>query len=166
MTDSSSSSPMSVEDKLADLQRIYKALPHRYPFLLIDRVLSFEKDKSIVAVKNISASEPQFTGHFPDFPVMPGVLLLEAMAQASGVLLFLSSGLEARPSEQLFFLTGVDEVRFRRMVLPGDQVILRASLARQRRSFYTFKAEGVVDDVVVCEAKISAVLSEQSLVSS
>ena len=152
----------NADAKLADLQRIYKALPHRYPFLMIDRVVSFTKDDNIVAIKNISNNEPQFPGHFPGFPVMPGVLLLEAMAQACGVLLFLSSGADARPDNQLFFLTGVDDVRFRKMVLPGDQVILKASCDRQRRGFYTFKTEGWVDDALVCQAKIIAALSEQS----
>lgn len=148
--------------KLADLQRIYKALPHRYPFLMVDRVVEFAKDESIVAIKNISNNEPQFPGHFPGFPVMPGVLLLEAMAQACGMLLFLSSGEEARTPNQLFFLTGVDDVRFRKMVLPGDQVVLKATCDRQRRGFYTFKTEGWVDDALVCQAKIIAALSDKT----
>lgn len=145
-----------------DIRLALRALPHRYPFLLVDRVLEFEREKHIVAVKNVTANEPQFTGHFPDFPVMPGVLLLEAMAQTCGLLKFLSEDAERRPDNELLYLTGCDDVRFRRVVVPGDRVILRAELLRRKRNYYSFQTRAMVDDAPACEAKIFCAVSEKS----
>lgn len=138
----------------ADIQRIMRALPHRHPFLLVDRVLEFEKDERIVALKNVTINEPQFAGHFPDYPVMPGVLLLEAMAQACGVLMFLSSGLEEMPPNDYMLLVGVDSCRFRRIVSPGDQLRLHGAMGRRKRNITRFATRAEVDGVVACEAEL------------
>jgi len=134
---------------------IMQRLPHRYPFLLIDRILDFEKDTSIRALKNVTINEPQFTGHFPGHPVMPGVLLIEAMAQAGGVLAFQSADPER---EYLVYFTGIDEVRFRKPVRPGDQVIFQLTCLRRRGHMWKFKGEAYVDDALVCEGTLMATL--------
>jgi len=137
------------------IEEIMERLPHRYPFLLIDRILDFEKDVSIRALKNITINEPQFTGHFPGYPVMPGVLLIEAMAQAGGVLAFQSAEPER---EYLVYFTGIDEVRFRKPVRPGDQVIFQLTCLRRRGHMWKFKGEAYVDDALVCEGTLMATL--------
>lgn len=141
---------------------ISRLLPHRYPFLLVDRVMEFEAGRRIVAVKNVTINEPHFTGHFPDRPIMPGVLLCEAMAQAGGLLVQgtsrggLSPDIEAE--EDLFLvLTGLDHVKFRRRVLPGDQVRLEVTLQRKHRPLWKMKGVASVDGQVVAQADLSAV---------
>jgi len=131
-----------------------RALPHRHPFLLIDRVLELEKDRRIVALKNVTVAEPHFAGHFPAYPVMPGVLMVEALAQACGVLMFLSSGLEEMPADDYMMLVGVDACRIRRVVSPGDQLHLHGELKRQKRNITRFATRAEVDGVVVCEAEL------------
>ncbi|MFQ5581457.1 MAG: 3-hydroxyacyl-ACP dehydratase FabZ [Mariprofundaceae bacterium] len=140
-------SMLSIED-------IMERLPHRYPFLLIDRVLDFEIEKSIRAIKNVTFNEPQFMGHFPSHPVMPGVLIVEAMAQAGGMLAFQSTG----GGEYLVYFTGIDGVRFRKPVRPGDQLIFEMTCLRHRGHMWKLKGEAFVDGELVCEGTLMAVL--------
>jgi len=147
-----------MSEKVLDIQAILKHLPHRYPFLLVDRILDYEADARVRALKNVTINEPFFVGHFPEEPVMPGVLIVEAMAQAGGVLAFLS----ADPNkEYLVYFTGVDEVRFRRPVRPGDQLILELTKLRRRGLLWRFRGEAYVDGKLVCEGILSATLVEK-----
>ncbi|EEZ79908.1 3-hydroxyacyl-ACP dehydratase FabZ [Candidatus Thioglobus sp.] len=128
-------------------------LPHRYPFLLIDRVLELEVGKSLVAIKNVSFNEPQFTGHFPDQPIMPGVMIVEALAQATGILAFKSE--VGKPIDgQIYMLVGIDKVRFKRMVEPGDQLRLEVEVMTVKRGIWKFKCRALVDDSVVTTAEL------------
>lgn len=138
-----------------DIQLILRALPHRHPFLLVDKVLEYKSGESIVACKNITISEPFFEGHFPERPVMPGVLILESLAQTCGVLSYLSRR-ESESEDGDFLLTGVDECRFRRIVRPGDTMILHCALERRIRDIFRFRARAEVDGKTVCEARILA----------
>ncbi len=140
---------------MLDIEAIMRHLPHRYPFLLVDRVLSYEEGESIRALKNVSVNEPQFTGHFPDAPVMPGVLLIEAMAQAGGILAFMTV---EDGEEYLVYFTGIDNARFRRPVRPGDQVIFELTKQQRRGHMWKFKGEAFVDDKLVCSATLMATL--------
>jgi 3-hydroxyacyl-[acyl-carrier-protein] dehydratase len=136
-----------------DIQQILQHLPHRYPFLMIDRVTEFKAGESLVGYKNVTYNEPFFTGHFPERPVMPGVLILEAMAQATGLLAFRTVERGAK-RESLYFLVGIDKARFKRPVEPGDQLILSAKLVRARRGIWVFDCESSVDGQVVATAQI------------
>jgi 3-hydroxyacyl-[acyl-carrier-protein] dehydratase len=136
-----------------DINNILQHLPHRYPFLLIDRVTEFKAGESLVGYKNVTYNEPFFQGHFPERPVMPGVLLLEAMAQATGLLAFKTVERGAR-RESLYFLVGIDKARFKQPVEPGDQVVLRADLLRSKRGIWVFDCKASVDDNVVASAEI------------
>ena len=127
-------------------------LPHRYPFLLVDRVVGLEQGKSLSAIKNVSINEPFFQGHFPGQPIMPGVLILEAMAQATGLLAFSSMG-DAHKSK-LYLLVGIDKARFRGQVVPGDQLALNITLKRNMRGIGMFGCEALVDGEVVAEAEM------------
>ena len=128
-------------------------LPHRYPFLLIDRVLELEVGKSLVAIKNVSFNEPQFTGHFPDQPIMPGVMIVEALAQATGILAFKSE--VGKPIDgQIYMLVGIDKVRFKRMVEPGDQLRLEVEVMTVKHGIWKFKCRALVDDSVVTTAEL------------
>ena len=137
---------------------IRRALPHRHPFLFVDKVLSYRAGESIVAQKNVTIAEPYFEGHFPQKPVLPGVIILEALAQTCGVLFYLSRDESER---QYFLLTGIDKCRFRQMVQPGDTLILHCELQRHRQGqggdLCRFAARAEVADAVVCEAEIVAV---------
>jgi 3-hydroxyacyl-[acyl-carrier-protein] dehydratase len=136
-----------------DINQIQKLLPHRYPFLLIDRVVEFEKGKRIVGYKNVSFNEPYFTGHFPQKPIMPGVLILEALAQAAGILAF--GTVEQTPDENsVYYLVGIDGARFKRPVEPGDKLMLEVELTRQMRNIYKFNAVARVDDEIVAQAEL------------
>lgn len=138
---------------MIDIHRILKLLPHRYPILLVDRVLSFEKDKRIQALKNVTINEPFFQGHFPSRPVMPGVLMLEALAQTAALLSFESAGSE--PSEDtVVYFVGIDGARFKRVVEPGDQLILNAEIERARAGIYKYKAWATVGEEVAVEAEL------------
>ena len=136
-----------------DIQQILQHLPHRYPFLLIDRVTEFTAGESLVGYKNVTYNERFFLGHFPERPVMPGVLILEAMAQATGLLAFRTVERGAK-RESLYFLVGIDKARFKKPVEPGDQLELRANLIRAKRGIWVFACESRVDDKVVATAEI------------
>ena len=138
---------------MMDIYKILKLLPHRYPFLLVDRVVEIEKGKRIKALKNVSVNEPFFTGHFPARPVMPGVLMLEALAQAAGLLSFDMLG-EAPDENTVFYFVGIDNARFKRPVEPGDQLILDVELDRIKGGIYKFKGVARVGDSMACEAEI------------
>jgi 3-hydroxyacyl-[acyl-carrier-protein] dehydratase len=136
-----------------DIQQILQHLPHRYPFLLIDRVTEFKAGESLTGYKNVTYNEPFFVGHFQERPVMPGVLILEAMAQATGLLAFRTVERGAR-RDSLYFLVGIDKARFKRPVEPGDQLVLKANLVRSRRGIWVFACESSVDGKVVATAEI------------
>jgi 3-hydroxyacyl-[acyl-carrier-protein] dehydratase len=136
-----------------DINDILQHLPHRYPFLLIDRVTEFNPGESLVGYKNVTYNEPFFQGHFPERPIMPGVLILEAMAQATGLLAFKTVERGAR-RESLYFLVGMDRARFKRPVEPGDRLVLRAKLLRSRRGIWVFDCDASVDDSIVASAEI------------
>lgn len=137
-----------------DIKAILELLPHRYPFILVDRILEFEKDKSIVGLKNVSMGEPFFQGHFPGEPVMPGVLILEGMAQAGGILAYLS--MPEMIGEKLVYFAGLDKVRFRRIVRPGDQLIFKLDMVKQKSRLTKMSGKAFVDDQLVTEADLLA----------
>jgi len=141
------------------IEEIKQYLPHRYPFLLIDRVVSFEKDKRIVALKNVTVNEPFFPGHFPHFAVMPGVLVVEAMAQAAAVLSLKSLG-HRNDGKWVYYFVGIDGARFKRPVIPGDQLILEVDAGRNARGIAKFTAIARVGDAVVAEAELLCALRE------
>lgn len=134
-----------------DIQQIQNLLPHRYPFLLVDRVLESEPGKRLVAIKNVTFNEPFFQGHFPSKPVMPGVLLIEAMAQATGLLAMESADV---PKEAIYYLVGVDKARFKRPVVPGDQLVFEVELLKRKREIWVFAAQAKVDGGLVASAEI------------
>jgi 3-hydroxyacyl-[acyl-carrier-protein] dehydratase len=136
-----------------DIHRVLKQLPHRYPFVLVDRVLEIEKGVRIRALKNVTINEPYFVGHFPHRPVMPGVLILEALAQSAAILGF--DALDVTPDDKtLFYFAGIDGVRFKRPVEPGDQLILEMEVDRVRSGMWRFKGQALVDGEIVTEAQI------------
>ena len=138
---------------MMDIHEILTRLPHRYPFLLVDRVLELETGKRIVALKNVTMNEPFFSGHFPHRPVMPGVMMLEALAQASAILAFDTSGV--RPDDKtVFYFVGIDKARFKRPVEPGDQLVLHSTVERSRAGIVKFSANATVGDTVVVEADL------------
>jgi len=134
-----------------DIQKIMSLLPHRYPFLLVDRVVDVDPGKHLVGYKNVSINEPFFTGHFPAKPVMPGVLIIEALAQATGLLAMESSDVD---KEAIYYLVGVDKARFKRPVVPGDQLKLEVDVIKTRREIWVFDAKASVDGKVVASAEI------------
>ncbi|MEJ2159350.1 MAG: 3-hydroxyacyl-ACP dehydratase FabZ [Chromatiales bacterium] len=133
-----------MSDFMLDIDQIRAMLPHRYPFLLVDRVTECVPGEHLTAIKNVTINEPFFQGHFPEKPVMPGVLIIEALAQASGILAFITEG-DQRDENVLFFFVGIDGARFKRPVLPGDRVELKTRLLRRRRDVWKFATEAVVD---------------------
>ena len=138
---------------MMDIHQILRQLPHRYPFLLVDRVLELEKGKRIKALKNVTINEPFFTGHFPHRPVMPGVLMLEAMAQAAALLAFDMQGI--RPDDKtVYYFAGIDGARFKRPVEPGDQLIMEVNLLRLKAGVFKFKGTAHVDAKLACEAEL------------
>lgn len=136
-----------------DIHQILEHLPHRYPFLLVDRVLELEAGKSIHAYKNVTINEPFFVGHFPHHPVMPGVLIMEALAQAAGILSFKTMGEKPDPNS-VFYFVGIDGARFKKPVMPGDQLHLHVEIVRQMRGIWKYKAEARVEGQVVAEAEL------------
>lgn len=143
----------------ADIQRIMQAIPHRYPFLLIDRVVEIVSNVSAVGVKNVSINEPHFAGHFPTRPVMPGVLIVECMAQTSAVLVVSTLGSEAEG--KLVYFMSIDEARFRKPVVPGDQLRIHVTKERQRGPVWKFKGVAKVNDVLCAEATITAMILDE-----
>ena len=136
-----------------DIQAIMEHLPHRYPFLLVDRVVEIELGKSIHAYKNVTINEPYFMGHFPHHPVMPGVLIMEALAQAAGILSFKSMS-EKPSAETVFYFAGIDGARFKKPVMPGDQLHLHVEITRHMRGVWKYKAEARVDGQMAAEASL------------
>ena len=141
-----------------DIARIMQLLPHRYPFLLIDRVIDVDGDEFGVGIKNVTVNEPQFQGHFPERPVFPGVLLIEAMAQTAGAIALNAHG-AASAASSVYFIT-IDKAKFRRPVQPGDRVELHMTKTAQRRDIVWYSGRALVDGALVCEAEISAMLGD------
>jgi 3-hydroxyacyl-[acyl-carrier-protein] dehydratase len=138
---------------MMDIHKILEMLPHRYPFLLVDRVLEIEPHQRIRAVKNVTINEPYFNGHFPHRPVMPGVMMLEALAQAAALLTFESQGIRS-DEKSVYYFVGIDNARFKRPVEPGDQLILEVSVDRAKAGIFKFKAQGLVDGQVAVDAML------------
>ena len=132
-----------------NVEEILQYLPHRYPFMLVDRVLEYEDGKSLLAMKNITYNEPFFAGHFPVKPVMPGVLVVESLAQAAGLLVFLITD-----SKELFYFAGIDNARFKRVVEPGDQLLLHVNVERQKKDVWKFNTKATVDGDIACAANL------------
>ena len=142
-----------------NIHEILEYLPHRYPMLLVDRVLECEPGKRIVGTKNVTINEPFFQGHFPHHPVMPGVLIIEALAQVSAILSFKTLG--NKPDESsVYYFVGIDEARFKKPVMPGDRLVLEAVLERHVRGIWKFQTQAKVDDVLVAEAKLMCTVRE------
>lgn len=144
---------------LMDVTEIRRFLAHRYPFLLVDRVTQFESGKSLTAIKNVTINEPFFNGHFPDQPIMPGVLIIEALAQATGLLGFRTMG-EDPQEDMLYILVGVDKVKFKKQVVPGDQLELHAEVLRHKGKMWIFKTEACVDGKIATTAEIKCAAIE------
>ena len=145
---------MASDISTLNIKEIVRLLPHRYPFLLVDRILECEKGKSMVGLKNVSMNEPYFQGHFPSDPIMPGVLILEGMAQVGGILAFYS--LPDMIGEKLIYFAGIDKVRFRRPVVPGDQLIFEMVVIKHKGKIWKMAGKAKVDNVVVAEAEFMA----------
>jgi 3-hydroxyacyl-[acyl-carrier-protein] dehydratase len=144
---------------MLDIRGILEHLPHRFPFLLVDRVLEIEKGKRIVAIKNVTINEPFFTGHFPHLPVMPGVLQIEALAQAAGILSFQTMG-RVSDDRSVYYFVGIDKARFKRPVGPGDQLRLEVTIDRVARSIWKYSGRATVDGQVSAEAELMCTLRE------
>lgn len=142
-----------------DITEIMRHLPHRYPLLLVDRVLELVPGEFVTAIKNVTMNEPFFPGHFPHHPIMPGVLIIESLAQAAGLLAFKSSGKEAGANSVIYFV-GIDNARFKRPVVPGDQLRLKAHITRHTRGIWKFDAKALVDGHTACEAELMCTLRE------
>lgn len=143
-----------------DITEITNTLPHRYPFLLVDRILEFEENKRIVGLKNVTINEPFFQGHFPGHPIMPGVLILEAMAQTGGVLA-LKSGPDRDIKNKVIYFMSIDKAKFRKPVVPGDQLRLELEIIKRRGNITGLKAEAKVDGAVVAEAELMAMIVDK-----
>jgi 3-hydroxyacyl-[acyl-carrier-protein] dehydratase len=144
---------------MIEIKEIMNILPHAYPFLLVDRIIEVEPGKRIVGIKNVTYNEPFFPGHFPGRPIMPGVLIVEAMAQTAGLLVFNSLPQEQH-EPQIYFL-GIDNVRFRKPVIPGDQLRLELEITKHRQSIWGFKGKALVDGKLVAEAELLAMLGDE-----
>ncbi len=142
-----------------DINRIMDLLPHRYPFLLVYRVLKYTPRDSITAIKNVTINEPFFQGHFPDYPVMPGVLIIEALAQTAALLTFS----EAKQENAVYYFAGIDNARFKKPVLPGDQLLMVATYDRERAGIYKFHVEATVDGELVAEANITCAIRPKGM---
>ncbi len=150
---------MEANDSGMDITQIMKYLPHRYPFLLVDRVLELVPNERVVAIKNVTMNEPYFPGHFPHHPVMPGVLMIEALAQTAGLLAFKSAGKEVNDNSVIYFV-GIDGARFKRPVVPGDRIRMEATILRHTRGIWKFAAKATVDGQLACEAELMCTLKE------
>jgi len=145
-------------EQVLDINKIMSLLPHRYPFLLIDKILEWEPAKRIVGMKNVTINEPFFQGHFPGHPIMPGVLLIEAMAQTAGVLALMS---DAEPEKKVLYFMGIDKAKFRKPVVPGDQVRFEMDIIKTRGKIHCFKGVATVGAVVVAEAEMMAMIVDK-----
>jgi len=143
---------------MLDINQIMKILPHRHPFLLVDRVLELELNKRIVAIKNVTINEPFFPGHFPGHPVMPGVLIVEAMAQVAGILAYQS---DESVRDKVTYFVGIDNAKFRRPVMPGDRLKIEIEVSGCKRGIWVFSAKAIVDDKVVTEAELKATFADR-----
>ncbi|NVL89750.1 MAG: 3-hydroxyacyl-ACP dehydratase FabZ [Desulfobacterales bacterium] len=143
-----------------DIHKIMELLPHRYPFILVDRIIEVVPDERIVGLKNVTINEPFFQGHFPERPVMPGVLIVEAMAQVGGVLAYASRAQESH--KELIYFMGIDKARFRKFVVPGDQIILEMISMKKRSNLFKMSGKATVDGTLVAEAEIMAMVGEES----
>ncbi|MGC7403405.1 3-hydroxyacyl-ACP dehydratase FabZ [Pandoraea pneumonica] len=141
-----------------DIHKIMKLLPHRYPMLMVDRVIALEPHKNIKVIKNVTINEPYFTGHYPQRPVMPGVLIVEALAQAAALLTFSEEAVH--DENTLYYFVGIENVRFRRPVEPGDQLILDVEFVKHKRSIYWFKGQALVDGAVAAEAEFTCMVKK------
>ena len=148
---------MASDIQTLDIKEIISLLPHRYPFLLVDRILEGEKMKNLVGLKNVTINEPFFQGHFPSEPIMPGVLILEGMAQAGGILAFYS--MPEMVGEKLVYFAGIDKVKFRRPVVPGDQLIYEVEVIKQKGKIWKMAGKAKVDDKLAAEAELMAALA-------
>ena len=148
---------MAIDISVLDIKEIIRLLPHRYPFLLVDRILEGEKGKRLTGLKNVSMNEPFFQGHFPSEPIMPGVLILEGMAQVGGILAFYS--IPEMVGEKLIYFAGIDKVRFRQTVVPGDQLIYEMEVLKQKGKIWKMAGKAKVDDKVAAEAEFMAAFS-------
>jgi 3-hydroxyacyl-[acyl-carrier-protein] dehydratase len=147
------------QDTSMNINEILDHLPHRYPFVLVDKVLSYEAGKKIDAIKNVTINEPFFPGHFPHYPVMPGILIVEAMAQAAAILSFKT--INEKPNDHsVYYFAGVENARFKKPVIPGDQLHLNVSIERKIKGFWKYKGVALVDNGVVAEAEITCILKE------
>ena len=142
----------------ADISRILSALPHRYPFLMVDRIIEMRADESAIGIKNVTINEPQFLGHFPGNPVFPGVLLIEGMAQTAGAICILSKNLVGRP-QVVYFMT-IDKAKFRKPVIPGDTIEYHVTKLNQRRTMWWFRGEAKVAGQLVAEAEVGAMTAD------
>ncbi|MEA0971431.1 3-hydroxyacyl-ACP dehydratase FabZ [Candidatus Megaera venefica] len=142
-----------------DINEIMSIIPHRYPFLLIDRVTSITLNESIVGIKNVTINEPQFTGHFPERPVMPGVLIIEAMAQLAAVLV--AKSMDSTKGKEVFFMS-IEEAKFRKIVEPGDTIVMYASILQNRGPVWKFKARSEVDGKIAAETLFTAMVKDKS----
>jgi 3-hydroxyacyl-[acyl-carrier-protein] dehydratase len=147
---------------MMDIHAILKKLPHRYPFLLVDRVVSLEKGKTIRTLKNVTINEPFFTGHFPHRPVMPGVLMIEAMAQSAALLSFATLDMDGLDENTVFYFAGIDGARFKRPVEPGDQLVMDIFTDRAKAGIYKFKAQARVGEDLACEADLMCTMRKVS----
>lgn len=143
---------MDAQINVIDIQEIQKLIPHRYPMLLVDKVLDFEPGKSLHAIKNVTYNEPVFTGHFPDFKIFPGVMILEALAQATGILGFKT--VADRDEKEMYLFASIDNARFKQPVGPGDTMHLHVEFIKERRNMWKFYGEAKVDGKVVCSADL------------
>jgi 3-hydroxyacyl-[acyl-carrier-protein] dehydratase len=144
-----------------DINEILRYLPHRYPFLLVDRVVEMEEGRRVVALKNVTMNEPFFPGHFPHHPVMPGVLIIEAMAQAAALLSFKSTGVTPDENSVVYF-AGIDNVRFKRPVVPGDQLVMELEITHAKRNIYKYKGVARVDGEVATESELMCAIKNLS----
>ena len=146
-------------DKAFDIQEIMKLLPHRYPFIMVDRILELTPGEKVIALKNVTINEPFFQGHFPENPIMPGVLIIEAMGQAGAVLA--AKSLEQESHGSLIYFMGMDKVKFRKPVTPGDQLIFEVKFLKQRRNVFRMSGTAYVDENVVAQAELMATFGEE-----